>query len=60
MNNESDERDAVFLSFDRGIMEISDNKFENNKGIEACIWILINLNTELNPGCTKIKISNIR
>ena len=37
MNNESDERDAVFLSFDRGIMEISDNKFENNKGIEACI-----------------------
>ena len=44
----------MFLSFDAGIMEISDNKFENNRGIESCITISSNANTDLNPSYTKI------
>ena len=54
-NNDSDERGAVFLSFDGGIMEISDNKFENNRRIESCICISTNANTEFNPSFTSIK-----
>ena len=42
-NNDSYQQDAergtVFLSFDTGIMEISDNKFSSNRGIESCISI---------------------
>ena len=54
-NNKTDERGVVFLSFDAGIMEISDNLFQNNRGIESCISINTNPNTDINPSYTKIQ-----
>ena len=57
-NNDSDqaeaERGTVYLAFDDGIMEISDNIFTNNRGIESCISISTNANTDLNHSYTKI------
>ena len=35
-------------------MEISDNKFEENQGVESCIVINTNANTDTNPSYTKI------
>ena len=56
-NNGSDqgkaERGTVYLSFDDGILDISDNIFKNNRGIESCISISTNANTDLSY--TKIK-----
>ena len=50
-NNDSDQQEAergtVYISFDDGIMDISDNTFTNNKGIESCISISTNANTDL-------------
>ena len=50
-NNDSDQRAAergtVYLSFDDGIMDIFDNTFKNNRGIESCISISTNANTDL-------------
>ena len=54
-NNESNERGAVFLSFDGGIMEISENIFKNNRGIESCISISTNANNLLTTSYTKIQ-----
>ena len=57
-NNDSDqaeaERGTVYLAFDDGIMEISDNIFTNNRGIESCISISTNANTDLDS-YTQIK-----
>ena len=36
-------------------MEISDNLFQNNRGIESCISISTNANTDINPSYTKIQ-----
>ena len=54
-NNETDERGVIFLSFDAGIMEISDNLFKNNSGTESCISISTNANTDINLSYTKIQ-----
>ena len=54
-NNDSEERGAVYLAFDAGIMEIADNSFENNQGVESCICISTNANTDLIPSYTKIQ-----
>ena len=45
----------MFLSFDAGIMEISDNTFVNNRGLESWIFISTNANTDLNQSYTEIK-----
>ena len=48
------ERGTVYLIFDDGIMDISDNTFENNRGLESCISINTNANNDLNSSYTRI------
>ena len=47
-NNVSEKRGAIFLSFDAGIMEISNNTFESNRGVESCIVISSNADPDTN------------
>ena len=54
-SNVSNNRGALFLSFDVGIMEISNNSFENNGGAESCIYISSKANNDLNKSYTKIQ-----
>ena len=54
-NNVSDERGAVYASLDVGIMEIYDNIFRNNTGIESCIAIDSNSYSHLAPSYTKLR-----
>ena len=53
-NNFSEENGAAFLDFEEGIMEISGNRFVNNRGAESCIAISNNANTDINPSYAKI------
>ena len=54
-NNESAERGALLLYFSGGTIEIADNKFEDNLGVESCISISINANVDIAPSYAKIQ-----
>ena len=52
--NKNAERGTVYLDFDDGIMDISNNTFVKNRGIESCISISNNAYNGLSSSYTKI------